>query len=54
MWNLKKKKKITMNLFTKQKKRHRCKKEKMVTKGKSGEGINWEIGIDIYILLYIK
>ena len=26
----------------------------MVTKGKGGEWINWEIGIDIYTLLYIK
>ena len=26
----------------------------MVTKGESGGGINWEIGIDIYTLLDIK
>ena len=26
----------------------------MVTKGEKGGGINWEIGIDIYTLLYIK
>ena len=26
----------------------------MVTRGKGGGGINWEIGIDIYTLLYIK
>ena len=26
----------------------------MVTKGESGGGINWEIGMDIYTLLYIK
>ena len=26
----------------------------MVTRGESGGGINWKIGIDIYILLYIK
>ena len=26
----------------------------MVTKGESGGGINWEIGIDICTLLYIK
>ena len=26
----------------------------MVTKGERGGGINWEIGIDIHILLYIK
>ena len=26
----------------------------MVTMGEKGDGINWEIGIDIYTLLYIK
>ena len=26
----------------------------MVTRGERGKGINWEIGIDIYTLLYIK
>ena len=26
----------------------------MVTSGEKGEGINWEIGIDTYTLLYIK
>ena len=26
----------------------------MVTRGEKGRGINWEIGIDIYTLLYIK
>ena len=26
----------------------------MVTRGERRGGINWEIGIDIYILLYIK
>ena len=26
----------------------------MVTKGESGGGMNWETGIDIYTLLYIK
>ena len=26
----------------------------MVTRGKEGGGINWEIGIAIYTLLYIK
>ena len=26
----------------------------MVTGGKAGGGINWEIGIDIHTLLYIK
>ena len=42
-----------MNLFTKQKWSHRCRKQ---TYGYQGgkRGINWEIGIDIYTLLYIK
>ena len=26
----------------------------MATGGKAGGGINWEIGIDIYTLLYVK
>ena len=26
----------------------------MVIRGKEGGGINWEVGIDIYILLHIK
>ena len=26
----------------------------MITGGKGGGGMNWEIGIDIYTLLYIK
>ena len=30
------------------------KKKLMVTTGEKGEGINWEIGIDIYTLLSIK
>ena len=46
---------VQMNLFTKQKQTHRCKKNKLIaTKGEVGGGINLEIGIDIYILLYIK
>ena len=44
-----------MNLFTKQKQSHRCKKQTYgYQAGKVGEGINWEIGIDIHTLLYIK
>ena len=42
-----------MNLFTKQKQSHRCKKQTYGYQGEKG-GINWEIGIDIHILLYIK
>ena len=50
MWNLKKM--VQMNIFTKQKQSHRCGKQ---TYGYQGWGrINWEIGIDIYTLLYIK
>ena len=44
-----------MNLFTKQKQSHRCRKYTYGYQGgKSGGGINWEIGTDIYTLLYIK
>ena len=44
-----------MNLFTKQKQSHRCRKQTYGYQGgKGGGGINWETGIDIYTLLYIK
>ena len=43
-----------MNLFTKQKESHRCRKQTYGFQGGSGGEINWEIGIDIYIVLYIK
>ena len=44
-----------MNLFTKQKWSHRCRKQTYGYQGgKAGGGINWEIVIDIYTLLYIK
>ena len=43
-----------MNLFTKQKQSHRCGKQTYGYQGKRAGGINWEIGIDIYTLLYIK
>ena len=44
-----------MNLFTKQKQNHRCRKQTYAYQGgKEGGGINWEIGINIYTLLYIK
>ena len=46
---------VQMNLFTKQKYTHRCRKQTYGYQGeKEGGGINWEIGIDIYTLLYIK
>ena len=51
MWNLKKM--IQMNLFPKQKRTHRLQKQTWLPKGEGGGGINWEIGIDIYTLLYI-
>ena len=44
-----------MNLFTKQKSSHRCRKQIYGYQGGKGQGgINWEIGIGIYTLLYIK
>ena len=41
-----------MNIFTKQKLSHRSENMLMDTGGK--ERLNWENGIDIYTLLYIK
>ena len=52
MWNLKKK--VQMNLFTKQKQSHRCRKQSYGYQGGWGVGINWEIGINVYTLVYIK
>ena len=43
-----------MNLFTKQKQSHRCRKQTYGYQGGTGGGINWEIRIDIYTLVYIK
>ena len=44
-----------MNLLTKQKQSHRCKKQTYGYWGcQWGEGLIWEIGIDIYTLLQIK
>ena len=40
-----------MNLFAKQKWRQQTEKKCMDTKGGKGGGMNWEIGIDMYILL---
>ena len=42
---------IQMNLFTKQKQTHRLREQ---TYGYRGEGIDWEFGIDMYALLYLK
>ena len=43
-----------MYLFTQQKWSHGYRKQTYGYQGISGEGINWEIGTDIYTLLYIK
>ena len=49
-----KKKMVQMKLLTKQKYSHRCRKQTYGYKGGRRGGINWEIGIDIYTLLYVK
>ena len=51
-----------MNLFARQKWRHRCREqmyghqggESTVEGWGGGGGMNWEIGIDIYTLICIK
>ena len=48
------KKVVQMNLFTKQKESHRFRKQSFGYQGYEGGGINWEIGIDIDTLLYVK
>ena len=45
---------LKMNLFAKQKQRHRCREQTYGYQGGKGGGMNWEIGIDIYTLLCIK
>ena len=53
MWNLKKM--VQMNLVIKQKLSHRCRKQTNGYQRRKGKGgINWETGIDIYMLLYLK
>ena len=57
MWNLKKKM-VQMNLFTKQIVTD-VENKLMVGRGSGGKqgaggGLNWETGIEIYTLLYIK
>ena len=51
---------VQMNRFAGQKLRHRCREQtyghqggKVVGEGGDG-GMNWEIGIDMYTLIYIK
>ena len=44
-----------MKLFTKQKQTHRLRKQTYsYQRGKVGGRIDWEFGIDIYTLLYLK
>ena len=44
-----------MNLFTKQKQTHRLREWIYSYPGEGGgEGIVWEVGIDMYTLLYLK
>ena len=43
-----------MNLFTKQKETHRHRKQTYGFQREKVGGINWEFGINIYTLLYIK
>ena len=51
---------VQMNWFAGQKLRHRCREQtyghqKGKAAGGVGDGVmNWEIGIEIYTLLYIK
>ena len=52
MWNLKKM--VQMNLFTKQKQSQRCRKQFYGYQERSGGRDKWEIGLDIYTLLYVK
>ena len=44
---------IQMNLFTKEKPIHRL-RERTYGYGGEGGGREWEVGIDIYTLLYLK
>ena len=46
---------IQMNVFAKQKQRHKWREKKVWTpKGKGMGGMNWEIVVDMYTLLCIK
>ena len=44
------KKMVQMNLFTKEKQSHRCRKQTYGYQWEIRGGINWEIGIDMYTL----
>ena len=43
---------IQMNLYTKQKETHRYRKQSYGYQVGKGGGINYEIGIDIYTVIY--
>ena len=43
-------KKVQMNLSTKQKQSHKCRKQTYSFQGVEGGGKNWEAGMDIYTL----
>ena len=46
---------VQMNLFARQKQRHRRRKQMYEHQGgKGGGGMNWEIGIDMYTPICIK
>ena len=45
---------VQMNLFTKWKQSTKFRKQMYGYQGETGGGITWEIGIDLYTLLYIK
>ena len=49
------KRKIQMNLFTEQKQTHRLRERTYdYQEGRVVGGIDWEFGIDMYTLLYLK
>ena len=55
MWILKKQRMIQVNLFTKQKQIPRLRERTYGYQGGGwGGGIEWEFGIDMYTLLYLK
>ena len=45
---------VQMNLLTKQKQSHRCRKQTYGNWEERGRGITWEVETDIYTVLYIK
>ena len=51
---VKKKKKTQMNLFTKQKQTHRLREFTVTSREGRQRGTDWELGIDVYTLLYLK